>query len=61
MGGLRMNYQEWEQNVPVYFTGDPLWTVEAYRLGLFVADNCTKHKISQVTDYHALRITDHGA
>jgi hypothetical protein len=33
-----MNYQEWEQNVPVYFTGDPLWTVEAYRLGLFVAD-----------------------
>ncbi len=33
-----MNYQDWEQNVPTDFTDDPLWKVEAYRLGLFVTD-----------------------
>jgi four helix bundle protein len=33
-----VNYQEWEQNVPADFTGDPLWKVEAYRLSLFVAE-----------------------
>jgi four helix bundle protein len=33
-----MNYQEWEQLVPVEFTGDPLWKVEAYRLSLFAAE-----------------------
>lgn len=33
-----MNYQEWEQNVPADFTGDPLWKVEAYRLSLFIAE-----------------------
>jgi four helix bundle protein len=35
---IEMTYQEWEQNVPADFTGDRLWKVEAYRLGLFVAD-----------------------
>ncbi len=33
-----MNYQEWKQNVPIDFIGDPLWRVEAYRLGMFVVD-----------------------
>jgi four helix bundle protein len=35
---VAVNYQEWEQNVPADFTGDPLWKVEAYRLSLFVAE-----------------------
>jgi hypothetical protein len=33
-----MNYEEWERSVPQEITGDSLWKMEAYRLGLFVAD-----------------------
>jgi len=33
-----MNYTEWAKSVPPEITDDALWTVEAYRLGLFVAD-----------------------
>jgi four helix bundle protein len=33
-----MNYAEWEENVPRVIKEDSLWTVEAYRLSLFLAD-----------------------
>ena len=33
-----MNYRDWEQRMPVEFTGDTLWKMEAYRVGLFMAD-----------------------
>ena len=33
-----MNYEEWLKSVPTEITGDPLWTVEAYRLALFAAE-----------------------
>ena len=33
-----MNYPEWEQAVPATLTGDPLWSIKAYRLALFAAD-----------------------
>jgi four helix bundle protein len=33
-----MNYEDWMKSVPTEITGDPLWTVEAYRLALFAAD-----------------------
>jgi four helix bundle protein len=33
-----MNYAEWEGAVPAEITGDSLWKMEAYRLGLFIAD-----------------------
>ena len=33
-----MNYQEWFTTVPVEITQDPLWKLEVYRLGLFVAE-----------------------
>jgi four helix bundle protein len=33
-----MNYEEWLGSVPEEITGDPLWKVEVYRLGLFIAD-----------------------
>lgn len=36
--GEIMNYEEWLRSVPTEITGDPLWTVEAYRLALFIAD-----------------------
>ena len=33
-----MNYEEWERSVPREIAGDSLWKMEAYRLGLFMAD-----------------------
>jgi four helix bundle protein len=33
-----MRYEEWEQGVAEEITGDSLWRVKAYRLGLFVGD-----------------------
>ena len=33
-----MNYQEWMTTVLPEITQDPLWNLEVYRLGLFVAD-----------------------
>ena len=33
-----MNYAEWEKCVPIVIKEDSLWTVEAYRLSLFLAD-----------------------
>jgi hypothetical protein len=33
-----MNYEDWLATVPKEFTGDHLWKMEAYRLGLFVGD-----------------------
>ena len=33
-----MNYDEWERSVPQEITGDSLWKMEAYRLGLFAGD-----------------------
>jgi len=33
-----MNYEEWEKAVPEEIKRDALWRVEAYRLGLFVAE-----------------------
>ncbi|MFH1007145.1 MAG: four helix bundle protein [Candidatus Latescibacterota bacterium] len=33
----RMTYEEWVRSVPGEITGDSLWRMEAYRLGLFAA------------------------
>ncbi len=33
-----MDYEEWAKSVPEEITGDLLWKMEGYRLGLFVAD-----------------------
>jgi len=33
-----VNYEEWAESVPGEITGDSLWKMEGYRLGLFVAD-----------------------
>lgn len=33
-----MNYEGWVKEAPGEMTGDGLWQVEAYRLGLFAAD-----------------------
>ena len=33
-----MNYPDWQKTVPDDITQDPLWKLEVYRLGLFIAD-----------------------
>ena len=33
-----MNYQEWLATVPPEITQDPLWKLDVYRLGLFIAE-----------------------
>lgn len=33
-----MRFEEWEQSVPDYLTGDPLWRLQVYRLALFCVD-----------------------
>ena len=33
-----MNYQEWLTTLPMEITQDPLWKLEVYRLGLFIAE-----------------------
>jgi len=33
-----MNYEDWIKSVPKEITSDSLWKMEAYRLGLFIAD-----------------------
>ena len=33
-----MNYPDWQKTIPDDITQDPLWKLEVYRLGLFIAD-----------------------
>src|ERR1051326_6520175 len=35
---VNMNYESWLKSVPADISGDPLWTVEAYRLAFFACD-----------------------
>jgi four helix bundle protein len=37
-GDQGMRYDEWQTSVPDEIKGDPLWKLEVYRLGLFIAD-----------------------
>ena len=45
-----MNYAEWEKCVPSVIRKDSLWTVEAYRLSLFLADISWKDAKKLVSD-----------
>jgi len=42
-----MNYDAWVETVPSEIRGDVLWTVEVYRLSLFLAEICW-HDISKL-------------
>lgn len=33
-----MTFEQWEADVPVEIRSDPVWRVEAYRIGLFLSD-----------------------
>jgi len=53
-----MNYEEWERSVPQEITGDSLWKMEAYRLGLFIADVGWHDITKLVRDKRTLSLSD---
>lgn len=53
-----MNYTDWLKTVPLSLTGDPLWTVEAYRLALFCADVAWRDVTKLVQDKRTLDLTN---
>ena len=53
-----MNYEEWERDVPEELTADRLWKVEAYRLGLFVADVGWQDVMKLAQDRRTLGLSD---
>jgi len=53
-----MNYTEWVKAVPQEITDDALWTVEAYRLGLFVADVGWHDTTKLMQDKRTLGLSD---
>jgi four helix bundle protein len=53
-----MKYQDWQQLVPKELTADPLWKIEAYRLGLFIADVCWRDVTKLVRDERLTGLSD---
>jgi four helix bundle protein len=37
-GEKEMNYEDWKKSIPEAITADPLWSVGAYRLAIFIGD-----------------------
>ena len=53
-----MTYAEWATDVPAVITNDPLWKMEAYRLGLFLSD-LAWHDVTQLAkDRRTVGISD---
>jgi four helix bundle protein len=53
-----MNYEAWLKSVPIQITGDPLWTVEAYRLALFAAELGWYDVTKLMKDKRTLELSD---
>ena len=53
-----MNFDEWVKSIPLTITSDPLWKVEAYRLGLFAADIGWHDVTKLVQDKRTLDLSD---
>ena len=52
-----MNYAEWEKGLPPDVTGDTLWKIEAYRLGLFAGYLAWEDVSKLVRDRRTLELT----
>jgi four helix bundle protein len=57
-GEAAMTQSEWEATVPVQITSDPLWRVEAYRLGLFLSDLAWNDCVKLLKERRTLLIAD---
>ena len=53
-----MTYEEWEQSVPDAIRDDAVWTVEAYRLCLFLSDLAWHDAAKLLKDRRTLGICD---
>jgi len=53
-----MNYEEWERTVRGEITGDSLWKMEAYRLGLFASEVGWHDATKLMQDRRTLRLSD---
>ena len=53
-----MTYEEWVRSVPEEIAGDSLWKMEAYRLGLFVAEVGWYDVTKLMGDRRTLRVAD---
>jgi four helix bundle protein len=53
-----MTYEEWEQTVPEAITGDVLWKMRVYRLGLFVSDIGWEDVTKLMQDQRTLKLSD---
>jgi four helix bundle protein len=53
-----MTYDEWEQQFPTDIRKDTLWSVECYRLGLFLSDLVWKDCIKLLRDRRTQGIAD---
>ena len=56
--GSRLNYEEWAKTVPDTITGDALWKVEVYRLGLLLSDLCWHDATRLMRDKRTLDLSD---
>jgi four helix bundle protein len=52
-----VNYDEWEKGLPRDVTGDTLWKIEAYRLGLFAGYLAWEDVSKLVRDRRTLELT----
>ena len=53
-----MHYEEWVRSVPEEIAGDSLWKMEAYRLGVFVADVGWHDVTKLMQDKRTLSLSD---
>lgn len=53
-----MTYGEWSAEVPCEISDDALWTVEAYRLALFLGDICWHDATKLTEDKRTLDVSD---
>ena len=53
-----MNFNDWLTTVPETITGDSLWKIEAYRLGLFAADVSWYDVTKLMLDKRTLDLSD---
>ena len=53
-----MTYEEWEQTVPETITGDVLWKMKVYRLGLFASDIGWDDVTKLMQDQRTLKLSD---
>lgn len=53
-----MRFDEWRKTVPEEIVNDALWSVEAYRLGLFAGDLGWSDVTKLLSDRRTLRLSD---